>query len=80
MTTQDCIRWIYEWQYTDDDHFGIYLVRIFKKADSGNRRRLRQGFPEMDAALQLWEEAEDQDAFFKNHGLGDKKCHNHNLV
>lgn len=40
---------------THYDHFSAHLFRLIRKADSHNRRRLRDAFPDHVAAYEAWE-------------------------
>lgn len=71
MTLEEAIKELYNWRHTDRaDWFTAMLFNMFGKADTENHCRLAIGFPSEAMAWQLWQEASNEEQFFKEHGLG----------
>lgn len=70
---KEAVRQVYYWQYNHTKSFNNCLLDLFGKADLDNSLRLQRGFPELTAAYADWYLSDDQEAFFKCHGLNTNK-------
>jgi len=64
-----CIEHLYHWQYSRSDSFSAHLFQLIMKADSNNRLRLLDAFPNHFTAWQMWWNAPDDRAFFRQRGI-----------
>lgn len=69
MGLKEAVKELYFWRFQGGHHFSALLYTLIQKADSVNRRRLAEGFPDEVAAFLIWENSPDETEFFKMHDL-----------
>lgn len=69
MTPKEAAFEVWCWQYSNTDCFNQRLIDLYRKGDGGNKYKLKSAYPELLSAVDLWERAETQEAFFKEYGL-----------
>ena len=70
MTLEQAIAEVYYWQYSNTDSFFSILIHLFRKADRTNSAKLSTVYPEIAAAIKMWEKSGDNgDDLFREYGL-----------
>lgn len=69
------IKELHHWWHSYMDHsFTAELFNLIHTADSVNRTKLAIGFPEEVLAWTMWQQAPDEQKFWKENGLWEGKC------
>ncbi len=70
MTLGEAVAQVYYWQYSNTDSFNQKLIDLYRKGDMTNKAKLKSVYPEIVAALELWEVSGDNgDDLFRHYGL-----------
>ncbi len=70
MTHKQAVFELFYSRYASNpDNFNSLLFRLFQKADSDNRMRLRLGFPELYEAWKEWSDSPTEKEFFAKYGF-----------
>lgn len=75
-TLEDAVKEIWVWQYDDTNSYYTNLIRLYRRADKDNKRRLDLAYPQLGLAIQMWEMAGDRgNDLFRSFGLMVPKDH-----
>lgn len=75
-TLEDAVKEIWVWQYDDTNSYYTNLIRLYRRADKDNKRKLDLAYPQLGLAIQMWEMAGDNgNDLFRSFGLNVPKDH-----